>query len=713
MLTQKLKKYFGYSDFRPLQQDIIENVLSGKDVFVVMPTGGGKSLCFQLPSVINEGLTIVVSPLIALMKDQVDSLRAMGIQAAFINSSMNSSEIELVRTGLQNGEIDLLYVAPERLMMHPFLSFIEKLKLDLFAIDEAHCISEWGHDFRPEYRQLTVLRSRFPNIPIIALTATATPIVQEDIIRQLHLKTPMVFKSSFNRDNLFYRIIPKGNTYDQLLNYLNTRANESGIIYCQSRKSVDALAESLRMDGFSVLPYHAGMEKDLRTQHQEKFIRDDIKIIVATIAFGMGIDKPNVRFVIHYDLPKNIEGYYQETGRAGRDGIASDCLLFYSYADKIKIEYFIAGKEDANEQKIAMEKLQQMLDYCESPLCRRQVLLSYFGEHYPDAKCDMCDNCVRLRTVFDATRESQMILSCVKRVGERFGATYVIDVLRGSKSERIFQNNHQHLSTYGIGKEIGKKQWQAMIRELIQLGYMHTDVQSGQYPVLQLTEKSAAILYNNEKVNLTKIEEEKITTDRSGQQDVDRELFERLRTIRKRIADEEEVPPYVIFPDTTLEEMATYYPNTWATLQKISGIGDVKLKKYGPRFLKEIVGFCQQFNIEPKIKLASGAQPRRMRSTRESTEIKTIELLKQGMTIAEIAKQRSLSPQTVCGHIERMIIYGENIDIGRFVSEEKQRIIRTALSELGTDLLKPVKEKLGAYFSYEEIRLVRATMVRQ
>ncbi|MBN2008914.1 DNA helicase RecQ [candidate division KSB1 bacterium] len=711
MLTEKLKKYFGYSEFRPLQKEIVEAVLGKNDVFVVMPTGGGKSLCYQLPSIVNAGLTIVVSPLIALMKDQVDSLRAMGIRSAFINSTLHPGEIDQVKLELQQGSINLLYVAPERLMMPAFLSFIQGLKIDLFAIDEAHCISEWGHDFRPEYRQLTVLKAQFPKIPIIALTATATPIVQDDIIKQLQLTYPVLFKSSFNRDNLFYRVIPKNNTYDQLLNYLQARANESGIIYCQSRKSVDALAESLHIDGYSALPYHAGMEKQQRSQNQEKFIRDDVKIIVATIAFGMGIDKPNVRFVIHYDLPKNIESYYQETGRAGRDGLASDCILFYSYGDKIKQEYFINEKEDVRDRQVAAEKLQQMIEFCESPMCRRTVLLAYFGETFTEPKCNTCDNCLRQRNVVDATREAQMIMSCVKRVGERFGSNYVIDVLRGSKSERIFQNGHQHLSTYRIGHEIGKNHWQAMIRELTQLGYLKTEMQAGQYPVLQLTDKSAAVLFQGEKVFLSEPEKEKVKPVVIMDQDYDRELFERLRTLRKRIADEESVPPYVVFPDTTLKEMATYYPSTWAGLRTITGVGEAKLKRYGPRFLKVIVGFCQQFHIEPKTKIEPRRQPRKMRGPKATTEQATLALLQQGMTIDDVASKRGITKTTIWGHIEQLILAGEDIIIERFVSLEKQHIIRKVLAELGTDFLRPIKDRLGAGFSYEEIKLVRAKMV--
>jgi len=593
-IEKTLKKYFGYDEFRPLQKDIISAALARKDVFVLMPTGGGKSLCYQLPAIVQSGLTVVISPLISLMKDQVDALRDLGVTAEFLNSTMTYEEMDDVKKRLLQNKVKILYVAPERLVLDSFLRFLEKLSIDLFAIDEAHCISEWGHDFRPEYRKLVVLREKFSHVPLMALTATATPVVQKDIVKILKMRQPEIFKASFNRANLFYRVLPKGDTYVHLTDYLRAHEKQSGIIYCQSRKTVDRLAQALNDDGFRALPYHAGLETEERTKNQEAFIRENVDIIVATIAFGMGIDKPNVRFVIHYDLPKNLESYYQETGRAGRDGLKSDCILFYSYGDKAKIEYFIDDKPSERERKIALKKLHQLIDYCQSPMCRRKVILEYFGEAYEEENCGACDNCLEREDdskKFDGTIIAQKMLSCVYRLNQRFGMNYVIDVLRGSKSERIFQNGHQHLSTYGIGEKIPKKRWVAFAQELIRLGYLK--IEGSTYPVMKLTAKSSDVLFGDEKVMLTPYVEKR-PKRAAAPTEYDNELFERLRQLRKRIADERNVPPYVIFHDRTLQEMAKKLPATWEDLQLIFGMGETKLKQYGPRFLKEIIAFKQK-----------------------------------------------------------------------------------------------------------------------
>ncbi len=706
-MLNTLQKYFGYKYFRPLQQEIIQSVIDKKDVFVLMPTGGGKSLCYQLPSVMQDGITVVVSPLISLMKDQVDSLLAVGIRAALINSTLSYDEINDVKKKLQQREVDLLYVAPERLRMSNFWAYIKTLDISLFAIDEAHCISEWGHDFRPEYRQLSILKSEFPKIPVVALTATATPMVQEDILRQLHLQDVQTYQASFNRENLKYRVLPKGDTYDILTEYLEVHSKESGIIYCFSRKSVENLTVNLQADGFNALPYHAGLDKTERTKNQDSFIREDTNIIVATIAFGMGIDKPNVRFVIHYDLPKNLEGYYQETGRAGRDGLPSDCILFYSWGDRMKIEYFIREKSDQKEQDVAYQKLQQMTDYCETQLCRRKVILNYFGESYHQKNCSGCDNCLTERKEFDGTKAAQKFLSCVVRVRERFGVNYVIDVLKGSKAERIFHNRHSNLSTYGIGQEFTKKQWQAIARELIQLGYLKQENEP--YPIIRLTEKSKGVLFGNEKVFLTRYEEPEIAAEEKVPVTFHSELFDRLRQLRKRIAGEENVPPYIIFPDTTLNEMATYLPVTWDTLGRMTGVGEKKLKQYGPRFLRVIVGYCQEFNIEPA-KLPSRT-PKKKRQKRSKSEYDTLNLLQQGHSIEEVAEIRDLSRGTIYAHIEQLILKGEAIILDRFIPSKRQRAIHKTIRKVGIDYLKPIKEKLGDDYSYEEIRLVRAKIM--
>ncbi|HEY3374940.1 MAG TPA: DNA helicase RecQ [Candidatus Aquicultor sp.] len=596
MLTT-LNKYFGYTTFLPLQQDIINDVLNKKDVLALMPTGGGKSLCYQLPALQLDGVTIVVSPLIALMKDQVDGLVSNGVAAAFINSSLNPSEITRARSQLERGEIKILYVAPERLMMPEFLSFLKRLPIALFAIDEAHCISEWGHDFRPEYRQLRSLKDNFPEVPIIALTATATEHVQDDIAVQLGIPDCSKYRASFNRSNLYYKIEPKTSAYQRLLKYISEHRGDSGIIYCQSRKLVSSLASDLKKAGFRALPYHAGMDPEKRSRNQERFIRDDAEIIVATIAFGMGIDKPNVRYVIHYDLPKNIEGYYQETGRAGRDGLKSDCILFFSYADKAKIEYFIRQKEDQAERDIAYKKLKEMTDYCEGNICRRKVLLGYFGEAFDEPNCGLCDVCLEPREKFDATVVAQKVLSCVHRVNNGFGVTHIIDILVGSNNQKIIERGHDELPTHGIGKEHSRTEWQSMIRELVQLGYL--SLEGDRYPVLRLNEKSRGVLLEDEQVFLTKPHVEVEIVPVSVDDKCDQGLFEALRALRKTMADESDLPPYVIFHDATLKEMAAYYPRTNAALANISGVGEVKLKRYGNIFLKTIKEYCDANGVEP------------------------------------------------------------------------------------------------------------------
>ncbi|KAB2834539.1 MAG: DNA helicase RecQ [Candidatus Brocadia sp.] len=707
-MNDVLQKYFGYTSFYPLQEDIINEVLEHRDVFVLMPTGSGKSLCYQLPALLFDGVTIVISPLIALMKDQVDGLLANGIPATFINSSLSYSEIDARRQKLLENELKILYVAPERLLMPEFLEFLQRLKVCLFAIDESHCISEWGHDFRPEYRQLKVLKEKFPNVPVMALTATATQVVQDDIIRQLNLPHNKVFKASFNRKNLYYQIKPKHEPFQQILHYLKDRRTDSGIIYCQSRKTVETLASGLQAKGYRALPYHAGLTAEVRTDHQERFIRDDVEIVVATIAFGMGIHKPGVRYVIHYDLPKSIEGYYQETGRAGRDGLPSDCILFFSYADKFKIEHFIQQKEDEHEKQIAYKQLRELITYCEGNACRRRILLAYFGEQFEEPNCGGCDVCREPKERFDGTIAAQKILSCVYRTGERFGIKYIVDVLLGAKNQKVLQNRHDTLKTYGVGKEYAKVQWQSFIRELIQLGYVKLD--GDEYPILKLHEKSRPVLLGNEKVFLIKPDEKIPVEKAEASEDYDHTLFGRLRALRKTLADQEGVPPYIIFHDTSLKEMTVYYPQSLLDLRKISGVGDQKLVKYGKVFLEEIVNYCEQNNIMPRQCSPPPAEfPGKEPKT--STIQVTFDFYKQCLTISEIAQKRGLAVSTIASHLEKLILDGEDISIDSFVTPEKQQHIRGVFEELGIQALSPVKEKLGEGYSYEEIRLVRAKMI--
>jgi len=695
-----LRRYFGYSEFRQLQQDIILDVLKGNDVLVLMPTGGGKSLCYQYPSLLFKGLTIVVSPLISLMKNQVDSLRSNGIPAEYLNSSLNSGEIHKIKSALLQNMIKLLYIAPERLAIPAFLSFLKGLKISLFAIDEAHCISEWGHDFRPEYRQLKLIGTSFPDVPIIALTATATMKVREDILNQLELRDARKYIASFNRENLVYYVRTKQDAFKQIVEFLKTKPRESGIIYCYSRKNVDALTENLKYAGFRALPYHAGLSPDVRSRNQEKFIKDDVEILVATIAFGMGIDKPNIRFVIHHDLPKNLEAYYQETGRSGRDGLRSDCVLFYSYGDRQKIEYFINQMTNEKERLIAHNKLMEIINFCETTVCRRKLLLGYFGEDYKENKCNGCDNCLIPKEEIEAAGEILTILSCVRELDEKFGINYCIDVLTASKSSRVMQNCHTVLRSYGSGKNLPKKMWHGFIRELLQRDYLNLD---GEYPVLKLCQKGRDLLSGSkgnvaaEKIYLVK--PQAIEKPAIIEQDADdRGLFEVLRTLRKTLADAQNYPPYMIFNDSSLKQMAAKRPCTPEDFRKITGVGDKKLESYGSIFISEIKRFCE--------KQGEISQPMKKRPS----ELVTLEMLGQGMDLDMITITRNLSLNTIYGHIENLILAGENIDIERFVSREKIKAISSVIFEIGGGALKPIKDRLGDTISYGEIRLVSAQM---
>jgi ATP-dependent DNA helicase RecQ len=597
-LKTPLKKHFGYDEFRPLQEEIIADAVAGRDVFALMPTGGGKSLCFQLPAVLREGITIVVSPLIALMKDQVDALQTSGIPATFLNSTLLGDEARARWRGLHRAQYRLLYVAPERLMLDHFLERALNWNIAQFAIDEAHCISEWGHDFRPDYRQLAKLRTHFPDVPIMALTATATERVRADILKQLKLRNPRCYIGSFNRPNLSYRVVPKSSAYDQLLAFLRRRPNDSGIVYCASRRATDSLAARLQQDGIVAKPYHAGMESAHRSKHQDAFLRDDVRVITATIAFGMGINKPNVRFVVHYDLPKNLESYYQETGRAGRDGLPSECVLLFSASDVIKQRRFIEDK-DEHEQRIAHEQLRTMVAYAETRECRRATLLCYFGEQLAEGSCSGCDNCENPRETFDGTVPAQKFLSCVHRVRQKsgfsFGLNHIVDVLLGADTEPIRQRGHDQLSTYGIGRELKRTAWQAIGRELLRVGLVAAA--PGKFATLQLTKTGWTALRQRTPITLTKPFE--VTTpgsssQRAGAIACDEELFERLRLLRRKIADERNVPAYIIFSDATLREMAHAYPMTPVEFRAIAGIGEQKLKDFATPFLAEIAAYLKE-----------------------------------------------------------------------------------------------------------------------
>lgn len=610
-LLPTLKQTFGFDEFRYPQKEIISDVLNRKDVFVLMPTGGGKSLCYQLPALMLEGLTIVVSPLIALMKDQVDSLKQNGVNAEFFNSSLTSSEKDKVRAQILNQKLSLLYVAPERLMQDSFLEILQNLPVSLFAIDEAHCISEWGHDFRPEYRRLSKIKQLFPDVPVISLTATATPRVKEDILKQLHLAGASEYQASFNRTNLFYLIEDKTDTLTQCLAFLKKHPGESGIIYCHSRANVENLTESLQTKGINALPYHAGLEDSVRKANQDRFIKEETVVMVATVAFGMGIDKPNVRFVIHADLPSNLERYYQETGRAGRDGLDSDCLLLFSPGDKEKIKFFINQKTDEREQEIASSQLRMMMQYAQGSKCRRIGLLKYFGEEF-EGECKACDNCLSPKETFDGTVVAQKILSCISRVEQRFGTKYIAEVLTGKRSSPILQNHHDSLSTFNIIKDFTLNQVKSFINELIGNGYI--DQTDGKYPVLKLNEKSWLVLKNKEEVKLIKPAVTVVAKSKATPYEAipfNMTLFNTLRELRRKLALEQNLPPYIIFSDASLKEMATYYPRSKDEFSQIKGVGAQKLNQYWQIFTKEIDLYCNPEQYKTA-KLQQKPLPRRV-----------------------------------------------------------------------------------------------------
>jgi ATP-dependent DNA helicase RecQ len=711
---QALQKYFGYNEFRHQQEAIIQHVLNGQDVLTLMPTGGGKSLCYQLPAVLMDGLTIVISPLIALMKDQVDSLNVNGISAAFLNSSQSPSEQQHITDQLKSNKIKLLYLAPERLFGsgNNLINFLKSLPVCLIAIDEAHCISHWGHDFRPEYLMLAGLKTEFPKIPVIALTATADKLTRKDILEKLNLKNPAEFVSSFNRANITYRVLPKKNSFNQLLVFLNERKEDSGIIYCLSRKSTEELAADLKEEGFSAEAYHAGMDNAQKANNQEAFLRDDLKIIVATIAFGMGINKSNVRYVVHVDLPKNIEGYYQETGRAGRDGLPSDALLLYSYGDAIKLQRFARVEGNEEQSAIMLKKLDDMVKYSQLQTCRRQYLMHYFDEAFPD-NCGSCDICLSEYEKFDATLIAQKALSAVARLNERFGSTYVIDLLRGSRSEKL-REEHKQLKTYGIGADISKADWQRYLRELISLGYLA--VSEDAYPVLKLTGKSGAVLKGQQKVELIASQ----TIEEREQEIIPYEagLLDELKLKRRDIALNENVPAYIILSDAALIEMATYLPQTLDELRLISGFGDVKLARYGREFLIPLKNYCSKYSLSSRIKQKSLKRERKPRRERtdtsprgNDTKVETFSLYRSGKSVAEIASQRGLAATTIESHLSHFVQTGE-MDVLELVTQEKIPAIQDAIESYGIDRLSPLKEVLGDNYSYGEIKAVIGWMTR-
>ncbi|MEK6232500.1 MAG: DNA helicase RecQ [Luteolibacter sp.] len=718
-LAPLLKQYFGYDAFRPLQREIIAATMSGKDVVAILPTGAGKSLTFQLPALAEDGITLVVSPLIALMKDQVDSLTAAGVPATFLNSSLDPAEARDRSEALSHGEYKLLYAAPERVMTAGFIADLKRWNVKRIAVDEAHCISEWGHDFRPEYRQLAQLRKHLPGIPFLALTATATPKVRTDISRQLQMEKPETFLASFNRPNLSYSILPKSKPARQVFEFVHSRREESGIIYLQSRKATEAMAATLKAEGINAIAYHAGLDPSQRAKNQEAFIRDEAQIVCATVAFGMGINKPDVRYVIHADLPKNIEGYYQETGRAGRDGLPSECLLLYSRGDLIRNLRFLEDATDLEAKKIAETQMRRMADFAETATCRRSALLAYFGETWPDENCGGCDACLNPPEEYDATLQAQKLLSCIIRAkqacGFSTGANHISQVLAGANTAKVREYGHDKITTHGIGADTPREEWAALARQLIQQGLI--DVSQDNYQTLNVSRKGSETLKSREKILLTRLPFTESTgasakLSRAGNIPCDEPLFQALRALRKTIADEKSVPPYVIFGDTPLRHMARRYPQAKADFLNIPGVGTQKLEDYGQAFMAEIKTHLETNEKQSFDPLKTPAPPKmKTEGGLTGTQLETLDHFKSGKSIEQIAKTRDMVTSTIASHLVAAIIHGKITPNPRdFFSEETEKRIDAcvATAEEGFTKLGPIHATLNGEIPYETLKLYAA-----
>jgi ATP-dependent DNA helicase RecQ len=715
-LRGKLKEFFGYTQFRGNQEIVIRNILSGKNTFVIMPTGAGKSLCYQLPAMIQDGLAIIISPLIALMKNQVDQMNAYGINARFLNSTLSKSEITKLKKDCMNGEVKMLYVAPESLNKEENILFLQKANVAFVAIDEAHCISEWGHDFRPEYRKIKTMIGQLGNMPVIALTATATPKVQIDIQKNLQMEDADVFVSSFNRKNLYYEVRPKKETKKQLIGFLKNNKGKSGIIYCLSRKKVEEIAQLLTVNGFKAAPYHAGLDPDVRIRNQDNFLNEETDIIVATIAFGMGIDKPDVRFVVHYDVPKSLEGYYQETGRSGRDGLEGNCLMFYSHNDLNKLEKFNKDKS-VQERENARILLQEMEFYAESPVCRRRQLLHYFGEEYKQANCGMCDNCVHPRERFEGMHYVQIVLEAARQTNERFGLSHLVNVICGIEDEYVKSYAHFDLDIYGKGKEEDGDFWKSVIRQVLIYQYLEKDIDN--IGVLKVTEKGKKFLQKPYPVELardhdftTAIEDEEVSSEKAptNTKAYDVRLFEMLKTLRRQMAKTKSLPPYVIFQDPSLEEMATVYPTTKDELASVNGVGMGKVNKFGQAFLEVIQKYVDENDIETASEVI-------VKSSVNKSKIKIfiIQQIDRKVDLDEIAESKSITFGEMLTEIENICYSGTKLNLDYYIDQvlddEKQEQIFDYFLNSETDSIEDVleafKNEVDSDFSEDNLRLMR------
>lgn len=712
-LKSYLQKYFGFDKFKGEQEEIVQSVLAGKDTFVIMPTGGGKSMCYQLPSLIMDGTAVVVSPLIALMKNQVDAMRgfsnADGI-AHFLNSSLNKTEIAQVRKDIKSGRTKLLYVAPESLTKDENVEFLRSVQISFFAIDEAHCISEWGHDFRPEYRRLRPIIEAIGKVPIIALTATATPKVQLDIQKNLGMMDANVFKASFNRPNLYYEVRPKVDVVKEIIKFIKQNMGKSGIVYCLSRKKVEEVASTLAVNGIKALPYHAGLEAAVRAETQDKFLMEEIDVIVATIAFGMGIDKPDVRFVIHHDIPKSLEGYYQETGRSGRDGREGKCVTFYSYKDIEKLEKFMKGKPVA-EQEVGKQLLLETVGYAETSVCRRKVLLNYFGETYNDANCGSCDNCLHPKKSFDGKEEMCTVIEAVLGVKEKFAMEHVVNVITGKAENAVKLHNHDQLEIFGEGDDHDIKFWTAMIRQALLAGFLSKDIET--YGTLKVTDKGKAFL--KKPVKILVVEDNDYSNAEADEEDefggggaaADPELFAALKDLRKKIAKQKNVPPFVVFQDPSLEEMAIQYPITQDELKNITGVGAGKAVKFGKPFLDLISKYVEENEIERPMDLV-------VKSVVNKSVLKVylIQNIDRKISLDDMATAKGLPMRDLLTEIESIVGSGTRIDINYYINEvideDRQAEVFEFFKTAETDSVEAALKELGENdYTLEDIRLMR------